>query len=232
MVARLRSALSAVAAGVVVSNSMVAQEKARSVVAVTVLETGSQTPLSDVTLRFRGVEQTLRTDSSGTVHFRDVPAGARAIQGRRLGYSVATAMVTVGGADTTEVVLFMRAAVARLPGVEITDKAMPATLREFEQRRRRGTGRYLTEAQIDDAFGSNLNSILARLRLRSDDRVYSRRGCVTVYLNGMHLRNDDVSDIDPIQLAGVEYYDLGFIPVQYPARTSCHGVLLFWSKVQ
>lgn len=224
-------ALAALLAG----ESVAAQERTQGIVAVTVFETLSGKALADVTLQFEGLRMILRTDSSGTVHFRNVPFGPRTLGGRRLGYSRASMVVSVDGADTARVILFMRAVSARLPAIGVTEKATPMALREFEQRRRAGSGRYITEDQIDAAFGSDLNALLAsRLRLRADTFVWNRRGfgarCkLTAYLDGLHLQGDLVADIDPTHLAGVEYYDLGFIPVQYPTKSGC-GVILFWSK--
>ena len=232
-----RSGLRAVVAlaALLASESVAAQEGTQGIVAVRVLETRSGAALSDVMLQFAGLRVTLRTDSSGTVHFRNVPPGPRALAGRRLGYTRGSAVVSVDGADTTHVVLFMRAVSARLPAVEVTEKATPIALREFERRRRAGNGRYITEDQIDAAFGSDLNTLLAsRLGLGADNVAWNRRGpfgrCrLTAYLDGLHLLGDSVADIDPQRLAGVEYYALGFIPVQYPTKSGC-GVILFWSK--
>ena len=212
-----------------------AQDRTQAVVVVTVLETPSLVPLPEVSLQLAGLPMTLRTDSSGSVYFRDVPSGNRSLEGRRLGYARASATVKVDGSDTTHVILFMRAISARLPAVWVREKATPIALREFEQRRQRGTGRYITQDQIDAAFGSDLNSLLAsRLGLRADKVAYNRRGpsgrCnLTAYLDGVHIQDNSVTDIDPAQLAGVEYYTGPYVPVQYRMNVGC-GVILFWSK--
>jgi len=219
------------------SDGVAAQEANRGVVVATVLEAGSAVPLSDVTFRLVELSVTSRTDSSGVALFRNVPSGRHTLEGRRLGYTRATAVVRVDGSDTTEIIVFMRAMTTRLPQVTVTDKAIPIPLREFEQRRRAGTGRYITQEQLDEAFGSDLATLLtARFPgVRSGDTVWNQRGGVRctlrAYLDGVHLMNDRVTDIDPVQLAGVEYYTMTNIPVQYRSggQLGC-GVILFWSK--
>lgn len=197
-------------------------------------ETGSRNGLVDVTLEFVGVEKTVRTDSSGVALFRDVPTGRRELEGRRLGYSRAFAVVDVQGSDTTRVMLFMRAMSTRLPEVIAKEKATPANLREFEQRRKYASGRYITPDQIDADVraGADLNSLVARIGLTADDTVYSRHGggrCpLTVYWNGLRLRGG-VRNLQASDLAGVEYYTGPFIPVQYRTNAKC-GVILFWTK--
>jgi hypothetical protein len=217
--------------------SAMAQGRAPNVVAVTVLATPGGTVLADVELQLAGLPLKVKTDSAGAAFFRDVPQGSRSIKGRRLGYAQASAIVTVGTGDTTNVTLFMQAMNAELPVVSVTEKSVPVNLREFEERRRRGMGgRYLTQDQIDAAVGANLNTLVRRLGLQADQVVWNhsgRRGrcTLTAFSNGFHVRGDTVTNVDPLQLAGVEYYTGPSIPVQYRTGTNAQcGVILFWSK--
>jgi len=230
--------------GLLASDGVAAQQPNRGVVVATVLEAESAAPLSDVTFRLMELRLTSRTDSSGVALFRNVPSGRHTLEGRRLGYTPATAIVSVAGSDTTEIIVFMRAMTTRLPQVTVTEKATPIPLREFEERRRSGRGRYITQEQLDEAFGSDLSAILtARFPgVRSGATVWNQRGghcTLRAYLDGVHLLNDSVTDVDPVQLAGVEYYTMTSIPVQYRSQGTAAGggqlgcgVILFWSKAK
>jgi TonB-dependent Receptor Plug Domain len=118
---------------------------------------------------------------------------------------------------------------------------MSLALREFESRRERGLGQFITAAQIDSALGSSLATILeSRIRgvtvvgdnasgmhvmsyRQSTEHAFTsvRGGCLpTVYLDGVQLVDDTGRgpNLDLISLSaigGIEYYSPSEIPVQY-----------------
>jgi hypothetical protein len=187
------------------------------------------------------------TDSVGRARFGDVPAGRYTIEARRVGYALVTQPLRVGGSDSVVVELNMQVTTRRLAPVTVTDTAVPAVLREFEERRRRGTGRYITQAQIQQAFGSTLPDLLSahfpgvRVNGTASNSRDGKRCTLVAYLDGVHLIDGNLGVVDPALLGGVEYYTMTSIPVQYRLSSSTSGriggtgalhcgVLLFWSR--
>jgi hypothetical protein len=200
--------------------------------------------LQGANVRIRGIYSGVFTDRMGQARLKDVEAGHYTLEVRRIGYEPITAPIAVANQDSLEVVVLMRAAPQQLSTVTVTESAVPARLREFEERRRRGTGRYVTGAQIDDMYGATLNSILlrhvpgARIAFASDglegkDIAISTRGyngiggpCQAVtFLDGVMISDGDISFVDPSQLGGIEWYTPGTIPVQFQVANVSGGMM-------
>ena len=196
-----------------------------------------------------------RTDSLGQARIPGVPAGTFIVEARRLGYAPVAQELTFSGRDSMEITMLMHSSVQSLPPVSVTDSAARSPiLQEFEQRRRNHIGGYfVTEQEIDGAFGSNIADFATRkipgikIEFGSDRtaHVYSTRGpnsihgqCeVAVFVNGVRLTLGDAALVPLEQLGGIEYYPTGFVPVQYRVGSPLHGggsaacgVMLLWTR--
>ncbi len=108
--------------------------------------------------------------------------------------------------------------------VKVTDAVVAARLREFEDRRRRGTSHYITESDFLELHGAPLNSTLMRriagLRVgwtRDGDRMVDmggenpslgdpklEAGCSPIVeVDGAALLDGDVSTVDPSEIVGM-----------------------------
>ena len=96
----------------------------------------------------------------GQARLPRIPPGRYTVEARRLGYEPLNAPILVRGEDSIEVVLLMHATSVQLDPVIVSRTAVPLALREFDSRRERGLGQFITGAQIDSAFGSSLATIL------------------------------------------------------------------------
>ena len=131
-----------------------------------------------------------------------------------------------------------------LPPVTITDE-IAVFLHEFENRRQRGIGYYITAAELRAFHGRSLPDILMSrfpgFRMSSSGAPYSTRGpnnfrgnCpIAVWYNGMRdaaaadLRGSDMIPLG--LLGGIEYYTPGYTPAKYRDGKSACGVMLVWS---
>jgi hypothetical protein len=197
--------------------------------------------LRGVQVRLMPLELTQYTDSMGQARLSRVPAGKYMVQARRLGYQPLSAPILVAGEDSVEVVLLMHAAVAQLDPVVVSRSAVPMALREFESRRERGIGQFVTGAQIDSMPGASLQAVieghvrgvtvvgdnvngmhLMSYRASTEHALASVAAPCwpTVYLDGVQLLDDtgrgpnlDVATLSWI--GGIEYYSPSEVPVQY-----------------
>jgi hypothetical protein len=197
--------------------------------------------LRGVQIRIGSLALVQYTDSMGQARLPRIPRGTYTIDARRIGYEPLSAPILVRGEDSVEVVLLMHAAVAQLDTVIVSRTAVPMALREFERRRERGIGQFITAAQIDSAFGSSLGTVLeshirgvnvvgdnatgmhlVSYRQSTEHALTSVAGlCLpTVYLDGVQLVDDTGRgpNLDLIALSsigGIEYYSPSEVPVQY-----------------
>ena len=201
--------------------------------------------LRDVEVHITPLDRVQHSDSLGEARLRGIPPGRYTIEARRLGYAPLIAPVLVRSEDSLEVVMLMVATATQLDTVTVVRSAVPMQLREFESRRERGFGQFITEKQIDAAPGVSLRTVLeSHIRGVSISGEYATgmhitsyrqatEGALTgkagspclpmVFLNGVQLLDDtghgpDISFIDLSSIGGVEYYSPSEIPVQY--RTS------------
>ena len=194
--------------------------------------------LSGVEVRIRSVANGATTDSMGQARLYGVRPGTYTVEARRLGYQILTAPVIVGGTDSLEVVMLMRQAPTQLAAVKVS---APYNLREFEARRAKGVGQFITQGQIDSVPGASLDALL-RTHMRGlsvtgdagngmhvmGARMYLDHALTgppmpcwpMVFLDGVLLAQDtkggpDISIISTSELAGVEYYEPSEVPAQY-----------------
>lgn len=223
-----------------------------SVIVVAVADAESGAPVRDARVRLPGLDREARTDWLGEARLARVPAGTHTVEVRRLGYAPAALQLAVHG-DSVGAVFMLEPASTEIDTVRVTERAVPPRLQEFEARRARGVGRFLTQEVLEREEEPRLHFALAALLpgltvLPDATRpgrylLFSRRAAVRtslrggtpstdcsvdVFLDGMKI--DDLDAITPTMLAGVEHYPMSAAPPQYRRPTgSCHVVLL-WSR--
>ena len=198
--------------------------------------------LPSVQVQIASLKLTQHTDSLGEARLTGVPPGRYTIDARRVGFQPLSAPVLIAGQDSIEVVLLMRATVAQLDTVLVSKPRIPMALREFESRRERGLGQFVTGVQIDSEPGASLAAIvethlrgvrvvtdavagthIVTLRPATEGVLVGRGGGLCqplVYLDGVLLADDtgfgpDLSIIDVVSIGGIEFYEPSEIPVQY-----------------
>ena len=225
------------------------------VLSVVVRDANSGDAVIDAEVAILDLKVRARTDSHGRALFASVPPTAGLLRVRRLGYEPLVTPFRPSGSDTVRVAVRLEPVAQRLPRTVVTDSEPFSPLPEFESRRGKRVGRFITEREIRAAFGSRFSDlVLAKipgLRIRDlpggGAIAYSTRGprsihgdqcTVDVYLDGVRVFGGEV-DLVPLHLlAGIEYYTPGFVPVQYrrlgaaPGEgggSAACGVLLLWT---
>jgi hypothetical protein len=119
---------------------------------------------------FPELGRTSRTDGLGEAQMAGIPVGSHRIRVRYLGYAAADTMLPFQG-DTTGIVFRLERTALKMEAVEVK-AAAPSRLREFEQRRLRGLGKFMTVDQLDKEgnrdFGSVAMSRFPGLRIEHD----------------------------------------------------------------
>lgn len=222
-------------------------------------ETSGQ-PLHDVDVSdlIGGVEIG-RTSARGSIRLAVLPVGRTALQLRKLGYANRIVLIDVSPADSSSVNVTM-STVTNLPAVKVVANAIASTRagrNGFEDRRRRGIGRFAEGKELEKA-GPSLSDPLIRLGLtpvlhgsatylagghatHSGPALSSptNRPCfVTVYLDGVLFYEEgsggsppDFGHMMTSEFAAVEYFSSAAeTPAEYEKTGSGCGVLLLWTK--
>ena len=199
-----------------------------------------------------------RSDDRGVARLSGVPTGAQVLHVRRLGYRSMSTPLVISGTTPDTVIIALSPVPTTLAGITVEDTVSLPWLKDFDRRRRAGTGRYVTTEELRKHHGSDLGSVLQRrvpgIRTGGPNALtqvaYSTRGpnsfmgggCqIAVYVDGVREPSGNVAAL-PLSLVGaVEYYTPSTVPVQYKEPTpvggagprggsAACGVLLLWSR--
>src|SRR5690349_23255611 len=128
-------------------------------------ETGAQTPLRGVidgvvtdtnlvalggaTVSILGSQVTVSTGENGRFRITGLRGGNYIVAVHRIGYVPIAVAMAVAGVDTLRPSLELRRVVTALDTMIVTAKSAIARLEEFEQRRARGDGHFVTASDIE-----------------------------------------------------------------------------------
>jgi hypothetical protein len=225
---------------------------------VGVYDDQSGEPLEGVEIRNLFNGWSVLTTATGTALLSFVDTTGAILSLKKVGYNPLTTVVKNSPQDTTPVTLVLKRITQVLPAVVTRAKGDSAisyispALRGFEERRQKGFGHFISEAELRKKDNSPMSEVLVSHLPGVKDRlgqVYGARSgpvrpgdrelCfLTVYWDGVlyySRRNGgpppDFGRIATMQFAGVEFYPGGAtIPVQYNASDSGCGTLLLWTR--
>jgi hypothetical protein len=197
---------------------------------------------------------TAKTTTTGTVTLSYLPEGQTLLRIRKVGFEVTTMLVSISPDDTIPVTVLLKPAAQVLPTVFTTDSSVTTRiapgLRDFEQRRARGGGYFITEAELrkNDVKSmtyvarsipgvkivcSRSGSTCIAATTRQGGRTQFGGGnCpVDIYVDGIVYTDNDLEKMRVDQFAALEFYAGGArTPIQYTKTGSSCGVLLLWTR--
>lgn len=191
-------------------------------------------------------------DERGRFQIIRIPTGSYILRVRRIGYESIAASVQVEGGDTLRLALTLEPMTVSLPATKVTASTGSPTLREFEERRRRGVGEFFG---YDEIQARNAVSVVDMLRQAKGVRLELAGGktfvmsarqwtlCpMQIYIDGVPVAGSnprvpfDAGLLpSPKELMGIEVYSG---PEQEPLwlprersgmQLSC-GAVLVWSR--
>lgn len=196
----------------------------------------------------------LLTSRAGTVRLPFRHAGGSLVRLRKVGYEPQTLAIGTAPADTTPVSV-MLSPVERLAPVVVNDstpKILSPVLRAFDERRRTGLGRYLTDSvfrrdeaeTMADIIPANIPGVMTVSGPNGKRFLISSRGAVSlgeavcyvdvyvdgVKLNGLGNEPPDFARMTPFDYVGAEYCSGATVPPAFNPTGSRCGVLLLWTR--
>ena len=200
--------------------------------------------LSGATASLLGTKMEVVTGANGRFRILSLPAGSSILVVRHLGYAATTTALRVTEGDTLRMSFALERVASALDTVLVAGRRLSPRMAEFEDRRSRGFGQFMTRDQIEKRNGvftadlirtfQSVSIVTPRGR-RFDQVAFNiRSGCpFKLFLDGIALSSSNLADLPtPRDLAGIEVYSgAATIPLQDKSTGgSFCGVILFWTR--
>ena len=208
-------------------------------------------PLRGAFISILGTKIRVGTGPNGRFRIVDVPTGQYVVIVRRSGYHPTSAVIEVPVTDTLRLAYTLTES-HLLDTVVVTERRMSLRLAEFDARRRRGIGEFMSQEQIErhnSVYATELfrrfqsvNVAPSRTRSMPEYFALSRREGANPSLGAcpMQVVLDQVPlpmpfNLDllppPRDLAGIEVYaGPSTTPLQFSGYNRGCGVILVWTK--
>lgn len=227
------------------------QGQAGAMLAGNVLSDSTERPIAGAEISIAALRVAVRSDSAGGFVIPGITPGRRVVTVRAVGYAELTTTLVFGAGQRIETDLLLRPLAQSLAKVEVT--AAPPSgdspyIAEFEERRKLGQGRFVTQEVLEQAEGRKLTDVLIsripglrRLRVGREIILSSGRGAirfttapcpVRIVYDGIPGGNPvGIDDLDPSTIAAAEYYTPATLPARFnfEGNNPC-GTLLLWSR--
>ncbi len=227
--------------------------QAPAIVRGRVITDSTEKPISDARISLGTAGVSARSDSGGRYRIGNLRPGLYTVIVRRLGFAPVSTSITLAAGDTVDADFVLKPIAQELAGVEVSTTLLQRKLRDFEDRRRFGIGRFMTEEDIRKAPGYRMSEKVRSLpglqliysRSSSNDvRIASTRGgqsimlqgrgaCMSaVILDGLEMAQPfSVNSLDPGEVIAIEWYaGPASMPAQFNATRNSCGLLIIWTK--
>ena len=222
-----------------------------------VLADSGDVPIANAEIVIENLGLSARSDTRGNFQISNVPTGPHRVTVRQLGYEAYTAVITFPAAQKVEADFIMKPVVTKLAKVDVkatVNSRYAKRLQDFEERRRFGTGRFLTADLFEQSVGQNMSQVIVSripgvrtVGQGTEQVLVSRRGdrdeCrVQIIVNGMVRYNarlgDQRFDLNSVytgDVIGFEYYSSAQTPAQFSGTSgtdggSICGTAVIWTK--
>ena len=223
-----------------------AQAKRRELVGLVRDSTGS--PIEGATIDIPG--GTARTDAKGAFQMWTGDIDTMTIVIRRFGYTPLTAQITARGQQWDTVVVEMDRYAQLLSTIKVKDAAVRRAngLREFESRRARGMGVFVTREELAERNVFRPSDVLRTKRgvhiVKIANGFYGvrfaahggmRANCAPdIWLDGQPVRGMEIDDLSATDLAGLELYEnFASVPMEFSPRSGSRaycGTIVAWTR--
>jgi hypothetical protein len=205
-----------------------------------VLDRSNGTPIAGALVTVLGSATAVRSDTTGRFTRNDLARGTYVLQVRSLGYAPRSWIVDLADRETVSVRLELEPAVIGLtPLVVEGEPYSPRGMRGFEERRQRGRGVYITEADIKERGAQLLGDLLRRV---AGVREVCRRGICRVrmarsncppdfFLDGFQANNSTTLELPVIGIIAVEIYRTATeTPPDFLRGATGCGTIAIWTR--
>ena len=192
----------------------------------------------------------LRTDARGSFRLWAPDIDTLTIVVHRLGFEALEALLTATGKQWDTVVVELNRVAQNVPGMTVSSAATrrALALRDFDERKARGFGLFVTRSDILARNPSRLSDLLRDKRgvrvVRLSSNYYGVRfaaysaslhSCApSMWVDGQLASGMEIDDLLPQDIQAIELYEsFANVPVEFAPRTStvpC-GTIVIWTRI-
>lgn len=201
--------------------------------------------LQDVTVAIFG--NTTRTNARGAFELQTADIDTVTITLRRIGFEPVDALLSARNKQWDTVMVQLEPTAKRLANVNVTEDRTRSALglRDFEERRKRGLGIFITRADIVERGAFKLSDLLRTKRgvnvVRGKVRFAAYTGSRStmcqpdIWLDGTRSLVMEVDELLPSTIEAMELYPyFSTVPIEFQrvgANTTPCGTIVIWSRV-
>jgi hypothetical protein len=220
-----------------------------------VVTDSSERPIAGAEIAIAELKLAVRSDSTGSFVLAGIPAGRYVVTVRAVGYAAISTGVIFARGQRVNADLVLSPAAQSLAKVDV--KATASTsgknprIAEFDERRKMGFGKFLTQDVFEKAEGRKLGEVLVQRvagvrTLGSSNRMLvatrgvnsPRQGICPVQViiddivqnSSTGAAGFDIDSIDPDRIAAVEFYTVSNRPAQFNRGGAPCGTLVIWTR--
>lgn len=212
-------------------------------------------PLDNADVTVIGTSAKIITGANGRFRMMQVPSGQYLLVVRRIGFSPTSGIIEVPAGDTVRLSYALVRSGMLLDTIRVREQRVSLRMLEFEQRRKLGTGQFVTRDMLERRgsmyakdFLRNLSSIIVSplqgdqfagtvaLSKREGGSVFGDGAgacAMQVLLDGIILPRNFNLDLlpPPKQIAGIEVYaGAATVPPQFGGPDRRCGVIAVWTR--
>lgn len=206
-----------------------------------VVTDSSLTPVPGATITLFGSRITATTGENGRFRIVELPAGEYVVMARRLGFASASVTLHIDAGDTLRPAFALGRVTPQLDTVRASAAFATTRMGEFEERRARKVGHFITAEEIEKrnpVFLTDMLRSVLSVRVGRDPyqvgTMRSTTGCpFQIFVDGQIFSETGSLWSTPTtkEIAGVEIYSgPATVPLEYKRTNTRCGAILIWTK--
>ena len=236
------SAAAAICISLLAPTIALAQEAAeRANVLGRVFHSESHAALPNAVIEMPGLELSASSDETGLFFFRDIPAGEHTLIVHYLGY-VDTTLVALTPNELNQIAIAINLRIVPVPDLLVQVAALnaPSKLTDFNRRRNKGSGYFITRQDILERDPLRTSDMLRRvpgLRLGRSSigspliRIRGRSCQISYFVDGIRAPGFNIDNVVPQAVAGLEIYKgTSTIPAEFRGTLTPCAVIVLWTR--
>ncbi len=219
---------------------VMAQEELANILG-SVVQAGSRASLAEAVVEMPEMELAMESDETGRFWFRNVPAGEQLFVIHYLGYSDSARVFLVADElNQLEVAIELRVVPVADLIVQVEALDTPSKLTEFNRRREKGEGYFITRADIlrrNPVRTTDMLRTIPGVRVantsvgRPSIRVRGRSCNVAYFVDGVRAPFYNLDGVRPSSVAGIEIYKgTASVPPEFRGALTPCAAIVIWTR--
>ncbi len=206
-----------------------------------VVQAGSRAPLAEATVEMPEFELSMASDETGRFWFRNIPAGEHVFVIRYLGFTDSTRVLLLPN-ELNQIEVGIDLRIVPVPDlvVQVESIAAPSKLTDFNRRRAKGEGYFITREDIqrrDPVRTTDMLRAVPGIRVAATGlgrpfiRMRGRSCNIAYFVDGIRAPYFNLDNVQPSSVAGIEIYKgTSSVPAEFRgALTPCAAIVL-WTR--